>query len=356
MMKGNISETLYLILFVLFSIISGCDEVEENCTGEPLPLADIQFWGYQIQDIMAEEAVDSLAESRYDMLVLEPTRTDWSSDARDFNTRQMVDRLKNTCANDGSHRKLVIAYIDIGEAEDWRWYWNWSEEWEQGTPRPEDWPEYIITHDPDGWGGNYPVAFWDDAWKDIVIYGQNQTSSPYGDYNSIIDEVIKDGFDGIYLDWVEAFENEKILRAASDAGVDPAEEMIEFIGEMREYARERNPDFLIIQQNAASLADGNSELFSVIDAIAQEAVWYDGHATDLWNDPLGHDLVNDDDLVQEYLDYLNLYQNAGIPVFACEYALMFSQDAYKKSYDRNFIPYVTRRSLGRLTTTPPPEY
>ena len=122
--------------------------------------------------------------------------------------------------------------------------------------------------------GNYPVAYWDEDWKDIVIYSENQSSAPYGDYTSVIDEVIKDGFDGIYLDWVEGFENEDVIAAAQAEGKDPAVEMIAFIQEMRDYATGRNPDFLIIQQNGASLIDGHSELVNVIDAIAQEAVWY----------------------------------------------------------------------------------
>ena len=323
---------------------------------EPMALNEIKYWGYQIQAITDAGAVDSLAASRYDMLVLEPTRTDWSSDAKYFDAAGMVTRLKNSFAGDGIHRKLVVAYIDIGEAEDWRWYWDWSQEWDCEPPMPEDWPDYIITCDPDGWGGNYPVAFWDERWKDVVIYGENQNSYPYGDYASIIDEVIRDGFDGIYLDWVEAFEDEDVIEAAQIEGIDPATEMISFIEEMRNYAVERNPDFIIIQQNAASLCDEHPELFNVIDAIAQEAIWFDGDATDDWNDPNGCDFENEESLTGYYLDYLNQYLSAGIPVFDCEYALENADSAYAKSYRYGFIPYSTRRSLGRLTTTPPPGY
>ena len=50
----------------------------------------------------------------------------------------MVERLKQSSAHDGTHRKLIIAYIDIGEADDWRWYWNWSQEWQEGDPLPDD--------------------------------------------------------------------------------------------------------------------------------------------------------------------------------------------------------------------------
>lgn len=193
-------------------------------------------------------------------------------------------------------------------------------------------------------------------WKDIIIYGENQDSSPYGDYNSVLDEVIKDGFDGIYLDRVEGFENAEVMAEAQRLGKDSAIEMIQFIQEMRDYAEQRSPDFIIIQQNAAALCDGHSELFSVIDAIAQEAIWYDGSAFDDWNAADGYDYQNDSGLVNYYIGYLDQYLTAGVPVFNCEYALTYASDAYRKSYGKGYVPYCTRRSLSRLTTTPPPTY
>ena len=115
-----------------------------------MSLDQVRFWAYQIQDVGAPGAVEKLVASHYDMLVLEPTRTDWSSDDKSFDTAAMVSRLKASQASDGEHRKLVLAYIDIGEAEDWRWYWNWSTEWNCRPPVPEDWPDYILQCDPDG--------------------------------------------------------------------------------------------------------------------------------------------------------------------------------------------------------------
>jgi cysteinyl-tRNA synthetase len=353
-------EFLYVFIVICLALFTGCKspaESEEPIGGDgPLPLSQINFWAYQIQKIADPGAVDALANSSYDMLILEPTRTDWSSDDKLFDTKGMVERLKNTLASDGIHRKLVIAYIDIGEAEDWRWYWTWSKSWPPGQPRPGDWPDYIIAHDPDGWDGNYPVAYWDDRWKDIVIYGKNQNSDPYGDYNSVIDETIKDGFDGIYLDWVEAYENDSVAQEAQNQGKDPAVEMINFIQEMRDYAVLRVPNFIIIQQNAVSLIDGHPELLSKIDAISQEAIWYDGDATDDWDDPNGYDSKNSQSLIDYYLGYLDQFQAAGIVVFNCEYALNYSDDAYTKSSTKGYVPYCSRRSLSKLTTTPPPGY
>ena len=324
----------------------------------PMPLADVTTWAYHIQAINEPGAVDALAASHYDMLVLEPTRTDWSSDDRLFDTGAMVSRLKGSKAGDGKHRKLVIAYVDIGEAEEWRWYWTWSQGWncDEGQPRPADWPDYILACDPDGWSGNYPVAYWDERWKNVIIYGQHQNSHPYGDYVSALDEMIRDGFDGVYLDWVEAFEHDDVIAAAQAQGKDPKAEMIAFLQEIRDYARARKPGFLIIQQNGSALSDGHPELFALVDAIAQESVWYGGDATDEWDDPNGYDAATDASLTNEYIGYLSQFLGAGLPVFDCEYALDHAAAAYANAARQGYVPYVTRQSLSRLTTTPPPGY
>ena len=132
--------------------------------------------------------------------------------------------------------------------------------------------------------------------------------------------------------------------------------MIDFIAEIGTYARQRNPDFLVIQQNAAALIEGHPDLVDEIDAIAQEGVWYDGVAGDDWDDVDGY-FFNEEDLTAEYLAFLDQYLDAGIPVFNCEYALAEdADDAYARSLAEGYVPYVTKRSLSRLTDTlPQPE-
>lgn len=346
---------LLLIPAMILALVFEKEASNREAAPQPLPLSQIKYWAYQIQKIDEVGAVEKLASSDYDLLVLEPTRTDKDADIASFDTRSMVEKLKNTRAHDGVHRKLVLAYVDIGEAESWRWYWTWSEEWQKGQPRPADWPDYILTHDPDGWADNYPVAFWDPHWKDIVIYGKSsQSRGP--DYKSMLDEIIKDDFDGIYLDWVEAFENEEVAQEAKRQGKDPPEEMITFIREMKTYAKARNSHFLIVQQNAPALAlDGRDKnLFQVIDAIAQEDIWYDGIADTPWHNPKGYDLLVEEEITQTLLEELTVFQKAEIPIFNVEYALHFADDAYQKSIERGFIPYVTRKSLEQLTSTSPP--
>ncbi len=88
-------------------------------------------------------------------------------------------------ANGGE--RLVISYLSIGEAEDYRYYWqsNWN----------SNSPEWLSNENPD-WAGNYKVKYWIQSWKKII----------YGNTNSYLDKIIDKGFDGVYLDIIDAFE------------------------------------------------------------------------------------------------------------------------------------------------------
>ena len=84
-------------------------------------------------------------------------------------------------------RRLVIAYMSIGEAEDYRYYWQ--ENWEPGSP------EFIERENPD-WKGNYKVRYWDTAWQAII----------FGGPDAYLDRILASGFDGAYLDIIDAYE------------------------------------------------------------------------------------------------------------------------------------------------------
>ena len=325
----------------------------------PLPLGDVRSWAYQLQEVEAPGAVDALVASRYDLIVVEPTRTDWSEpETRNFNTASMVTRLKNSAASDGVHRKLVVAVINIGEAETWRWYWTWTKERAaKASPRPADWPAYILEPDPEDTGGDHPVAFWDKAWKMIVMGppGARPDSGPAGvaGFQSMLDEVLRDGFDGVYLDWVEAFADERVIEAGAKAGVDTAAEMARFLGEIRQYVRGRNPGFLVLQANATDLIVEHPESAKCIDAIVQESIWFTGATDADWSDPLGYDQPVDVTETMPLVADLKAYRAAGKPVFDLEYAVEKAPEAYRLSRKNGYVPYCTRAALDQLSSTPP---
>lgn len=83
--------------------------------------------------------------------------------------------------------RLVVAYMSIGEAEDYRYYWDSS--WSYAPP------SWLDAENPD-WEGNYKVKYWDPAWQEII----------YGNDSSYLKKIIDAGFDGVYLDIIDAFE------------------------------------------------------------------------------------------------------------------------------------------------------
>ena len=90
-----------------------------------------------------------------------------------------------TKANNGS--RLVVAYMSIGEAEDYRYYWQ--EGWEKEPP------SWLAGENPE-WEGNYKIRYWDLAWQDVI----------YGGEEAYLDLILAAGFDGVYLDIIDAYE------------------------------------------------------------------------------------------------------------------------------------------------------
>ena len=258
--------------------------------------------------------------------------------------------------HDAESSKLVIAYIDIGEAEDYRTYWK--SDWRIGNP------EWILGADPDGWEGNFPVAYWHDDWRAIWLGS-----------GGMIESILEAGFDGIYLDWVEAYSDENVIAAANQDAVDPVEEMIWWVGDLANAARSQNSSFLVIGQNAAELAEFD-DYVEIIDAIAQEQVWFDGGAdnqppgdcplprleedidTPTYRNSLSDICRQQFDEFPEstlhvssewYLDYLRLAQSKGLPIFTVDYALEPEniEWIYRFSRSLDFIPFVSDRALDQ---------
>ena len=323
-------------------------EVENRLNHIP-ELDEVTHWFYYIDVDLSDASLVQIVESTYDMVVIDFISSE--SNNTDYLLAEAIERM-----HQAEHPKLVIAYIDIGQAEDFRSYWD--PEWSIGDP------EWIIGLDPDGWEGNYPVAFWWEDYREIWV-GE-------GGY---LDGIIETGFDGIYLDWVEAYSDENVLVFAADEGVDPREEMIWWVTDIAEYTRGQIPGFIVIAQNAAELAVSDNYL-EVIDAIAQEQTWFDGGAdnhppgdcplpateadidSNRYYDSLSKECQKQFDEYpestlhvssEEYLYYLTIAKEKGIPIFTVDYAVDTDNIdfVYRISRDLGFVPFVSNRFLDQ---------
>jgi cysteinyl-tRNA synthetase len=337
---------IFIGLFFALSLIScGGDDEVENLT-DPVSTylngIEISTWMYQIQDLDEKEAIDNLYNTPYDMLVVEP-----GNNFSDFNydTPYLVSKLQNKPDGD---RRILLAYIDIGQAEDYRDYWQSN--WKAPTETQPGSPDFLVTIDPDGWSGNYPVAYWDTAWKNLWI-GEN----------GIISKLAELGFDGVYLDWVEAYDDDKVREVAEKGQLDAELEMMRFIEEIGSTGKKINSDFLVIPQNAPYLLDKDPDYYvSIIDAIATEDTWFYGEGDADWDDSNAGDLTGGDRHADDYSTENRIaqnkkYLNKGIPVFTIDYCIS-EQNAlktYNQSRSHGFIPLVTRVSLSEITETPP---
>jgi cysteinyl-tRNA synthetase len=285
-------------IIILFCFILSCVEL----SAAPLSVGS---WGYQLDDIVPRV----IADSPYDLVVMDYSRD--GSDAGAF-TADEISRMKT---RQGRHDKIILSYMSIGEAEDYRYYWQG--EWKQRKP------SWLDKENPD-WPGNYKVRYWDKHWQHLF----------YGSPNAYLDKIIAAGFDGVYLDIIDAFEYYQGRKANA------AELMVEFVSRLSRYAKQRNPDFLIIGQNGESLVE-NKIYVHAIDGIAKEDLYY-GLEREGSKNPQ-HE-------IDFSLQYLIKAKTLGKMVLAVTYARDASaiRRFYAESRKHGFIPYAGNRQLNVL--------
>jgi cysteinyl-tRNA synthetase len=250
-------------------------------------------WGYQLQNIKPKK----IAASPYDLVVI-----DYASDDGPFTSAQ-VEQMKRK--PDGS-RRLVIAYMSIGEAETYRPYWNkaWRKE-------PPPW----LGKENRQWRGNFGVKFWEPGWQAIVF-----------DY---ADRIVEAGFDGIYLDKVDEFE---------DLG--HPDEMVEFVVRIAARVKAKNPAFLVISQNGDGLLS-NKRFRDAIDAFAREDLFFGEDDDGKPNQP---------DSIEESIARLRTFAGENKPVFVVEYPRGKKQRERARSdiAALGFIGHTAGRDLEKL--------
>ena len=123
--------------------------------------------------------INAVTATNYDVLLMDL----FFKDGTAFTTTE-VNQLKSK-ANGG--KRLIISYMSIGEAEDYRYYWK--SEW---ITNPPSWVKAV---NPD-WAGNYKVEYWDSDWQNII----------FGNDSSYLKMILDAEFDGVYLDIIDGFE------------------------------------------------------------------------------------------------------------------------------------------------------
>lgn len=286
----------------------------------PVPsLSSAASWGYQLQDLDVSRA----ASSSFDLLVV-----DYARDGTDDTALTPAEIARLQIKPDGG-RRVLLAYLSVGEAESYRFYWR--KQWSQQRP------PWLLRENPD-WDQNYAVCFWDPAWQSLL----------FGNPEAYLDKIIAQGFDGIYIDKCDVTDDLK-RRERKVAGTRPDLEgdMVELVRRLASYARAQRPGFLVVMQNAESLLD-RAELRSEIDGVAKEELLFGLDAAEK---------PNDRDEIQWARKQLDLVRKDGKPVFVVEYlnnAAKTSQ-ARTSASEFGYVLYVADkdRELDKLRDAPP---
>jgi cysteinyl-tRNA synthetase len=207
-----------------------------------------------------EAAVKTLAGCDRDLIII-----DAYYDGPD--TPWTADQIKAIRA--GKDHRQVVAYFSIGEAENYRAYWHkvWDAD-KDGKPDAGA-PAFLEPVNPD-WAGNYKVKFWDPAWQKLLL--------------AELDKIVGQGFDGVYLDIVDAFEYfeyDPKTKEWLDDRKNPAtgktyrRHMVEWVTTIAKRGRTRKPTFLVIPQNGEALID-HDDYLKLIDAIGIEDLFTNG--------------------------------------------------------------------------------
>ncbi len=256
---------------------------------------------YQIQ----RARPDRIGETAYDLLVLQMGAAGGS--------REVIENLKHSPGGE----KIVLCYMSIGQAETYRFYWQ--REWHENPPAWLDEP------DPE-WAHDYWVRYWDPDWQAII----------YGSPESYLDQIIALGFDGVYLDRVDAY-----WYYEEQGRETAAREMADFVIGLAEYAREQHPGFGVFPQNAEELGLRFPDYLETVTGVGVEDLYY-GYPRD--HEPSPPDWTAEREAI------LDRWVAAGKLVLTIDYTRRAEQidDAYARAQARGYVPFVTVRSLGQL--------
>ncbi len=214
-----------------------------NQTPRKNPFDGVKYWAYQLKSLNAKTQA-RIARSPFDLVVIDYAKG--STPPLKPLTRREVSAMK--IKPDGS-RRVIIAYLSIGEAEKYRYYW--PRRWNRRRSRPA-W----IGKESKEWKGNFLVKYWNKDWQNII----------FGSPSSYVDRILKAGFDGFYIDRADAyyrFGDTKLAR----------QRMADFVIRLSRYIHAKQPNAAIMLQNAEELLTDKT-FVGAIDAIAKEDLMY----------------------------------------------------------------------------------
>jgi cysteinyl-tRNA synthetase len=301
-------------------------------------------WLYQLQ----AASIPFINQSNFDIVTI-----DYSKDGTD-NQRYSKAEIESLHA----HNKVALAYLSIGEAEDYRYYFDqkWVAKDADGVLQATTQAPCWLGLTNKDWHGNYKTQYWSESWQQILI--------------GYLDKIIDTGFDGVYLDITDAYyywgnpNNGEKLSNGQNLSLEIfyiAQRMINLVKRIAYHARvvRGKTNFYIFPQNGSPILefDTDNSYLDTISGIGIEDLFY------------SETEEVDDDETAYRLDFIMKIKQAGKKVLLVDYVDDGSgyqgenntridenkariDDFRQKAIDEGFIPYVaiSDRALETLHT------
>lgn len=281
------------------------------------PFAGAKSWAYQLKNL-GEKQRKAIADSKYDLIVIDYSRA-LDSDPATAEVPLTRDEVAAMQKKPDGSRRIVIAYLSIGESENYRYYWK--PEW---SKKPPAWNG----RESKEWKGNYLVQYWDPQWQSII----------FGNEKSYVDRILAAGFDGFYVDRADAYYRFGDTPLARDR-------MADFVVRLSRYIRSKKPDAGIMIQNAEELLD-RPPFLAAIDAIAKEDLVFGITHREERNKSVDIDWSN---------KLLKSAQDKGKKIFVVEYLTKQQNIASAQDYmtKNDYVLYYGPRGLFELNDGTP---
>jgi len=285
-------KSLFILLIV--SLISlqlchlSCDALYLNQS----PLNQTKDW-FILLDYSEESKVQPSDIESFDMAILDP------------DAHPSLTTLKG--------KVFLIAYISLGEAENYRFYWD--------KIKDRSW---VIGENPN-WEGNYLVDIREKEWQELIL-------------NEVIPRIIEDGFQGVMMDTLDTAET-----LESDDGGDfkgSYEAMVHLVKTIHE----KYPDLMLISNNGFSIL---KEIAPYLSGMLVEDIFGmpDFEANDYIRVP--------PEIRRQKVEILKpLQEQYQMPVFNIEYVAMrnkaLARQYAEASHELGFVSYVAEKELSKI--------
>ncbi|MGW2143493.1 endo alpha-1,4 polygalactosaminidase [Nonomuraea bangladeshensis] len=241
------------------------------CSAPQVPLTEVRSFTYVLQDY-PKGRLDAIARAPHQLAIIDLSR---DATIKGYFTAAEIAKVR-------ASGKKVLAYFEIGSIETFRTEYR-------TLPR-----DLVLNVWPD-WPDERFVRYWDRRWWDTVVKQR-------------VDQALRAGFDGVYLDTPLAYEEIDLKRTPGETRRSLGRKMTDLIVRISKYAKAQRPGFLVVPQNSPELRL-HSGYVQAIDGIGMEELFF--KATD---DPCTEDWC------AENLRHALALRKQGKAVLATDYA------------------------------------